>query len=151
MPAPEDLEDVPQRRAVERRHDPDLAGQRRERALSSLLEETLRLQLALQLLEGKLQRAAAVRIQVFAYELIFPFRLVHAQPAPRDDLQAVLDLEPEISVRGPEHHGLDLRAAVLEGEIDVPRVPDTAVGDLSFDPELPKPGLERCADAAGQL
>ena len=111
--APQHLDDVAQRRAVERRDDPDLARQRRQRPLARRVEEPFRLQLLLQLLERELQRAEPVRLHVLADDLVLALRLVDAEPAARDDVQAVLGLEPQVADRRAEHDRLDLRAAVL--------------------------------------
>ena len=51
----------------------------------------------LQLLEGQLQRAEPVRLQVLADDLILALRVVDAEPAARDDPQAVLRLEAQVA------------------------------------------------------
>ena len=107
--------------------------------------------LLLQLLERELQRAEAVRLQVLADELIFALRLVDAEAAARDDVQAVLGLELEVAHGGAEHHRLDLRAAVLQREVDVAGVPHPAVRDFPLDPEVAEARLEAVADRRGQL
>ena len=108
--APQHLQDVAQRRAVERRDDPDAPRQRRQRTLPRRIEEPFGLQALLQLLERELQGAQAVRLHVLADDLVLALRLVHAQPAARDDVQAVLGLEPQVAHRRAEHDGLDLCA-----------------------------------------
>ena len=99
MAAAQHLDDVAQRRAVERRHDADLARQRGQRPLARRVEEPFGLQLLLQLLERQLQRAEPVRLQVLADDLVLALRLVDAEPAARDDVQAVLGLELAGSAR----------------------------------------------------
>ena len=89
--------------------------------------------------------------QVLADELILALRLVDAEPAAGDDAQAVLGLELEVAHGGAEHHRLDLRAAVLQREVQVPGVPDPAVRDLAFDPDSPKPDSSAAANRRGQL
>ena len=73
---PQHLDDVADRGAVERGDDADLARQRRQRPLARGVEQPFGLQPLLQLIEGELQRAEALRLQVLADELIFAFRLV---------------------------------------------------------------------------
>ena len=58
----EHLDDVAERRAVERRDDADLARQRGQRPFARRVEQPFGLQLLLQLLERQLQRAEAVRL-----------------------------------------------------------------------------------------
>ena len=55
--APQHLDDVAQRRAVERGDDADLARQRRQRPLARCVEQALGGEPLLELLEGELQRA----------------------------------------------------------------------------------------------
>ena len=86
-----------ERRAVERRHDADLARERGQRPLARRIEQAFGLQLLLELLEGQLQRAEALRLQVVAEQLILALRLVDRQPAARDDVQAILGLELQIA------------------------------------------------------
>ena len=59
IPAAQHLDDVANRRAVERRHDADLARQRRQRTLARRVEQPFGLQPLLQLIERELQRAEA--------------------------------------------------------------------------------------------
>ena len=56
-----------------------------------MLEQALRVELLLQLLERELQRAKAVRLDVLALELIFALRLIDAKPSPCDDVEPVLE------------------------------------------------------------
>ena len=132
-----------QRGAVERGDDADLSRKRRERPLAPGLEQPLRLELLLQLIECELQRAKAVRLHVLADDLVFPLGCVDAELSTRDHVQSVLRLEAEVAQRRPEHDRFDLCVAVLEGEIHVPRVPDAAIGDLPFDPHLSQLLLEQ--------
>jgi hypothetical protein len=150
-PAPQHFQDVAQRRAVERGHDPDPPRQGGQRALSLRIEQPFGLQPLLQLLERQLQRAQAVRLHVLADDLVFTFRLVDAETAARDDVQTVFGLEAQIAHRRPEHDGLDLRAAILQREIHVPGIPHLAVRDLPLEPDLAELRLDQRADAGRQL
>ena len=84
-------------------------------------------------------------------ELVLALRLVDAEPPAGDDVQAVLEAEAQIAHRRAEHHRLDLRAVVLEREVGVAGVPDAAVGDLTFDPDVAEARLEGPADRRGQF
>ena len=76
---------------------------------------------------------------VLADDLIFALRLVDAQPSAHDDVLAVLGLEFQQPDGRPEHHAADLRAAVLQCEVEVTGVPALAVRDLALDADLAKP------------
>src|SRR5262249_22040664 len=101
--------------------------------------------------ERELQRAEAVRLEVFADELILAFRLVHRDATARDDAQAVGRLELQIAQCGPEDDAADLRRAVLQREIEMSGVPDPAVRQLAFDPDFEEFLFEEIADADRQL
>ncbi len=75
---------------------PILRGSAGSGRLRAWLEQPLGLQLLLQLLERELQRADALRLQVLADDLVLALGVVDAEPAARDDVQAVLRLEPEV-------------------------------------------------------
>ena len=91
-------------RAVERRDDADAARQDRQRALARRVEQALGLQPALQLLEGGLQRAEAVRLERVADDLILALGFVDAEPAARDHAHAVFGRELQRPRRHAEHH-----------------------------------------------
>ncbi len=78
MAAGEDLDDVAERRTIERRDDPDLGRQRRQRPFASRVEEAFGLELLLQLLERQLQRAEALGLEVVAEDLVLALGLVDA-------------------------------------------------------------------------
>ena len=147
----EDLDDVADRRAVERGDDADAVGERGKRTLARLLEQAFCLQLLLELLEGQLQRAEAMGLQVVAEELILALGLVDREPAARDDVLAILGLERQVAHRRSVHHRPDLRAPVLEREVEMPGVPPLAVRDLAFDPEIAEARFEHRADRRREL
>ena len=64
-----------------------------------------------------------LRLHVLADELILALGVVDAEPAARDDVQAVLGLELQLAQRRAEHHALDLRAGVLQREVEVAGAP----------------------------
>ena len=84
IPSAEHFDDVANRRAVERRDDADFAGQGRERALARGVEQPLGLEPPLQLIEGELQCAEAMRLHALAHDLVFALGLVDADAAADD-------------------------------------------------------------------
>ena len=142
VPPAEHVDDVANRSAFERRDDADLAGQRRQRPLARGVEKTLLLQPLLELIEGELQRAEPVRLQVLAHELILALRLVDRDASARDDAQAVGRLEFQISQRRTEDDATHLRTRILQREVQVPGVPHPAVRELAFDPDLEELGFQ---------
>ena len=149
--AAEHLDDVANRRAVERGDDADLAGQRRQRPFARRVEQPFVLQPLLQLIERELQRAEPVRLEMLADQLVLALRLVHRDAAARDDAQAVGRLELQIAERGPEDDAAHLRAGVLQREVEMAGVPDAAVRELALDPDFEELGFEQIADANGEL
>src|SRR4029077_17817230 len=148
---PQYLDDVANRGAVERRDDPDLARQRRQRPLPGGIEQPFLLQAFLELVERELPRAEAVRLEVLADELVFAFRLVHRELAARNDTKTVAGLELQIAQRRPEHEPAQLRRRVLQWEVQMAGVPDVAVRQLALDPDLEELFFEEIAHANGQL
>ena len=149
--AAEHVDDVANRRAVERRDDADLAGQRRQRPLARGVEQAFLLQPLLELIEGELQRAEPVRLHVLAHELILALRLVHRDASARHDAQAVGRLEFQIAQRGTEDDAPHLRAGVLQREVEMPGVPHPAVRELAFHPDFEEFGFEQIANPDRQL
>ncbi len=134
--AAEYLDDVANRRAVERRDDADFAGQRRQRAFTRRIEESFGLQPSLQLIERELERAEPMRLHALAHDLIFTFRLVHAETPADDYMQAIFGLELQRADIRLEHDRFDLGSGIFQREIEMPGVPETAVGNFCLDPDL---------------
>src|SRR5690606_9597038 len=95
--------------------------------------------------------AESARLEVLADDLIFALRVVDAESPAREHVLAVLRPEREIPHGRAEHHRLDLRAAILEREVEVTGVPVAAVRDLAFDPDLGKARFEKVADRCRQF
>ncbi len=110
-----------------------------------------RLEPAFQLLEGRLQRAEAVRLERIADELILALDVVQAQPAAHDDAHAVLGPESQHPRGHAEHHGANLRAVVLQREVDVAGAPLPAVRDLALDEHAAERLLDDLLDGGRQL
>ena len=110
------------------------------------------LQPLLQLIEGELQRAEALRLEVLADELILALGFVDRDPAARDDAQAVGRLELQVAQRRAEHEAADLRAVVLQREVQMPGVPESCSSTAR---PRPRPRRTRSssevANADGQL
>ncbi len=152
IPPAEHLEDVADRRAVERGDDADLARQRRQRPLARRVEQPLGLQALLELLERQLQGAEPLGSMSLADDLVLALRLVDAEAAARDDVQAVLELELQRTAAADLNMtASQLRAGVLQREVDVAGVPQPAVGDLALDPDVRPCRLEQRADRGRQL
>src|SRR5215813_11103969 len=64
-----------------------------ERPLAPVVEEPFRLELSLELLEGELERAQALRLHHLHHELVLPPRRVEVKAAEGHHLHAVLELE----------------------------------------------------------
>ena len=62
VPPGQHLENIPQRSAVQRGDDPDLAGEQRQRAFPARLEQSVGCERAFQLVERDLQRAHTLRL-----------------------------------------------------------------------------------------
>ena len=151
VPSPQHVDDVANRGAFQRRHDSDLARERGQRTFPRAVEESFRFEPLLQLIEGQLQRAQAVRLEMLADQLILALRLVHRNPAARDDAQAVHRLELEVAQRRPEHEPAQLAGGVLQGEIQVAGVPDPAIRQLTLHPHFEELGLDEIAQPDGEL
>ena len=149
--APQHVDDVADGGAVERRHDADLARQCRQRALAVPVEKALGRQALLELVEGQLQRAESLRLEMLADDLILAFRVVHADPAARYHAQPVARRKPQGAQGRPEHPAPDLRAGVFQREVHVARIPDAAVRQLAFDPDLDESILDERPDLPCQL
>ena len=72
--------------------------------LRAVIEQPFGGQLLLQLLERLLQGAEAFRLHVLADDLVLALRIVDADLAARDDVQAVFRLELQVAQRRAEHH-----------------------------------------------
>src|SRR6266508_4298430 len=88
---------------------------------------------------------------MFTDELILAFRLVDRNFAARHDAQSVGGLELQIPQRGLEHEAAQLRGGVLQREVQVSGVPEPAVRELAFHPDLEEIALEEIANANREL
>ena len=74
---------------------PILRGSAGSGRLRRGVEQSFRREPLLELIEGELQRAEPLGLEVLADDLILALRVVDADAAARDDAQAVLRLEPK--------------------------------------------------------
>src|SRR6185312_10514492 len=146
VPPAQDFQDVANRGAVERRDDADLARQRRQRALLRRIEQALRLQPLLQLLERELERAESLRLEMLADDLILALRLVDGDLPARHDPKAVDRLELEVAQGRAEHQPFEQRRGVFQREVEMSGVPDPDAGEFALDPDLEESLLEKIAD-----
>src|SRR6185436_10889599 len=91
----------------------------RQRALLASLEEPLRLELPLELLEGDLEPAEALRLEQLDHELVLAATGVHVETAEGQHLEAVLDLEAHAPAPPAEEHAAELGSVVLQREVRV--------------------------------
>src|SRR5262249_14167109 len=122
-----------------------------ERPLAPVVEEPFRLELSLELLEGELERAQALRLHHLHHELVLPPRRVEVEAAEGHHLHAVLELEAHAAAAAAEEHGGDLCSLVLQGEVRVPRSGHEQVGELPLDPKHGKVLIEGRIDHYGHL
>jgi hypothetical protein len=123
-------------------------GSRRFRAASKSPSASSRV---FKLLEGQLQGAEAERLHLLADDLVLALGLVDAQAAAHEHARAVLRPEAQLPRRRSEHDAAQLRALVLEGEVEVPALIDTAVAEFAFDEQIAVRVLEQATDAGGDL
>ncbi len=128
--------------------------------LARLVEQSLRRQAFLQLLEGQLQRADALGLHAQHLELVLPAAFVRRDLTQAEHLQPVGELELQMLVcaaeeRAGQHQALSEPvggALVHQAEVDVARGGVTAVGEFPFHPhggrKLP---LHQQADAADNV
>ena len=134
------------RRPARRRDDPDAPRKPRQRALPLGSEQPLGGQLLLELFEGQLQRAEALRLEHLDHQLILAARLEDVDPPARQHRQPVLRLEFPIAVRRPERHAPHLRLPLLQREIVMPARGELEAGDLPGHPDVRELRVEHRAN-----
>ena len=149
--ARENLDHVGDGGAARRGDDADAARKARQRPLALRREQSLGGQFLLELLEGQLQRAQALRLQHFHQQLVFAAGFVDIDAAARQHGQAVLRLEFPVAVGRAEGHALHLRVAFLEGEVVVAAGGQLEAGDFARHPDVGELGVEHGADGGVQF
>ena len=97
--ARKNLGDVAHHGAGGRSNDADALRKPRDGPLARRIEQAFGRQLLLQLFEGELQRAVALRLDGFHQKLILAARFVDIDVAARQDRHAVLRLEFQVAQR----------------------------------------------------
>ena len=148
----DDVQHVVDGGAGGRGHDADHARERGQRALAGGIEEALRLEPALELLEGELERAHALGLEQLDHQLVLAPRGVDVEAAEGQHLHAVLGLEAHPPARGRGRaRARSWAVVVLQREVRVPGAGRAEVGDLALDPDRREPLLELCLDPRRQL
>ena len=117
----ENAEHIVHRRAGGRGDDGDGFRVPRQRLLMRGVEQPLALQLRLELLEGDVQVARALRRELGDIKLIGPVAREHADAPEGDDLHAVLGTEAQTQGVSLEQHAAHRALGVLEREVVVAR------------------------------
>ena len=130
---------------------PTHCGKHGKRLLARGIEEALGVQALFQLIEGELQRAEADRLDVLDIKLIFAAGFVDADGAAHGDVQAVLGTEFQAGKLGAETDAANLRAIILEREIEMAGLGGVRVGHFALDENVGKLAGEQVADAHGEV
>ena len=124
------------RRAGGRGDDGDGLRVFRQRLFVRGIEKPLALQLRLELLEGDVQVARALRRELGDIKLIGPVAREHADAPEGDDLHAVLGTEAQTQGVSLEQHAAHRALGVLEREVVVARGVELVVRDLAAHEDL---------------
>src|SRR6266480_2756276 len=149
--ARENADDVAHGGAARRGDDADAAGEERQGLLARSVEQALSFEAFLQLLEGKLQRAAPNGLEIVHVNLIFAAGFVDAYGAAHGHQQAVFGAELDAALLLLEINAADLSAIVFQGEVDVAGLGLAAVGDFPLDADVREVFAEQVADLGSQL
>ncbi len=144
----QDMHHVRNGGAAWRGDDADAPREARQRSLALGCEQPFRRELFLQLLEGELQRAEALRLDQLHQQLILAARFVYIDAPTGEYGQPILRLELPVAVRGAEGDALHLRFALFEREVVVAALRQLQPGDLARNPDVLKFGVEHDADGA---
>ena len=151
MPAVQDVQNIAQCRGLRRGHNADAAGQRGNRFLAGSVEQAFGFQLGLELFKRNLERARALRFQVFRRNLQFATVLVDGHPAANHHLHAIFRTKPQQARLRAEHHDADLRTLVFQREVEMAGIMGAEIGDLAFHPGVGELALNVGADRCDQL
>ncbi len=144
-------EHVAQRRCRGRGDDADRPWEGGQGSLARRVEESLGLELRLELGERFEERAQARAPHFLDGELVAPARLVERDPGAHLDLLAIFGTEIEEAGARAPHDAIDLRGGVLEAEVPVTRRRLLHSRELARDPKGLELVLEERANARIQL
>ena len=114
------MQHVADRSAGRRGDDADPPRIKRQRALPFRGEQSFCIQLLLELLERRLQRAHSLQFHRRDPQLVLPTRLIHRHFAVQNHFSAILQETTVFRRLATEQHAAQLRFSVLEREIRVP-------------------------------
>ena len=147
----DDMQHIADRRARRRGDEAQSSWIAGQRTLARAVEETLALQLALEFLEGDLQRTNALRLDGAHQQLILAAHFVNRQLAVEQQLLPVLE---KFAVRrrlAAKEHAAQLRRRILEREINVARRLRAQVRHLAADPHRRDLLLQHAPDLRRQF
>jgi hypothetical protein len=138
----QDVQHVANHGAGGRGNNADAHGVHRQRTLADGGEQALGFELLLQLLEGELQRAEALRLDGFDDQLIFAARFVDVDLAARQHRDTLLRLELHQPQRATEAGAFDLRGGVFQVEVGVAAGGHFEAGNFARHPNVAKLAAE---------
>ncbi len=141
----EHAEHVADRGAAGRGDHADARGECRQRALAVRVEQALGSEARLEFVEGPAQRAFAGFLHVVEHQLVLPARLVQRQPAAPEHAKPLAGLELQPRALGLEHRAADLRARVLDREIQMARGRARHVPEFALDPHRAERAFQHVA------
>ena len=146
------MQDIADDRAGRRRHHADHRRQIRQQLLARFVEQAFGGELFLSLLEQRHQRAAPGGFERFDDDLIARPVRVGRELAGDDDFQSFRRLNPHPAEHALPDHRIDLRALVLECEIDVAGGVRTLVaGDFAAHAHVTVGVLDRALERGRKL
>src|SRR5208282_5297416 len=111
------------------------------------VEQALFLEPLFQLLESQLKSAQADRLHVADVDLILAARFVNAERSAHGDVQTVLGPEFQPAKLIAKTNAANLRARVLQSEIEMARLRGVIVRDFALHPNVGEISLQQIADA----
>ena len=123
-------------RPRQRRNDTDSSRKHRQGPFSIQIEKPLRSQASLELFKRHLLRAAPLRFDILKNDLILPARFIYGDSTPRNDMQPILQTEPQSKCGRPENDGSHLAGIVFERTVEMPGPGRAKIGNFSLEPYL---------------
>src|SRR5215472_2883215 len=134
--SPQYIQNVVNCRSARRGHNTDTPRQGRNRLLTRLIKQPFDCELRFELLERNLQRASALRLQIFGNKLKLAATLVHSYSPTREDLHAVVWTKSQETRLHSKHNYTKLSLTILQREVKMSRLRRTIVRDLAADPDV---------------
>src|SRR5215813_4812949 len=141
------VQDIANHRPTRRGDHADNGREIGQALLTRLVEQALRRELPLALLQQRHQRAKTRGFQALDDNLVGRAPRICGEPAGGDDLEPFLGPDPHAGECGSPNHCVDSRAFILEGKIGVARGMGTAVaGNFAANPHKAKGVLDRALE-----